>query len=64
MFNFVLCPGDKERKQHAEAQKNYRDRKAQDDPQYKEKLREYMKTYNGKAPLQLWNTTLHYLLVF
>ena len=39
---------DKERKQHAEAQKNYRNRKAQDDPQYKEKLREYMKTYNGK----------------
>ena len=39
---------DKERKQHAEAQKNYRNRKAQDDPQYKEKLREYMKNYNGK----------------
>ena len=39
---------DKERKQHAEAQKKYRNRKAQDDPQYKEKLREYMKKYNEK----------------
>jgi len=39
---------DKERKQHAEAQKIYRNRKAQDDPQYKEKLREYMKKYNEK----------------
>ena len=39
---------DKERKQHAEAQKKYRNRKAQDDPQYKEKLREYMKKYKEK----------------
>lgn len=39
---------DKERKQHAEAQKKYRNRKAHEDPQYKEKLREYMKSYNAK----------------
>ncbi len=30
---------DKERKQYAEAQKKYRNRKAQNDPEYKEKLR-------------------------
>ena len=39
---------DKERKQHAEAQKKYRYRKAQEDPEYKQKLREYMKSYNEK----------------
>jgi hypothetical protein len=39
---------DKERKQHAEAQKKYRNRKAQNDPEYKAKLREYMKNYNEK----------------
>ena len=39
---------EKERRQHAEAQKKYRNRKAQDDPQYKEKLRIYMKNYNEK----------------
>ena len=39
---------DKERKQHAEAQKKYRNRKAQEDPEYKKKLREYMKSYNEK----------------
>ena len=39
---------DKERRQHAEAQKKYRNRKAQDDPQYREKLRAYMKNYNEK----------------
>ena len=39
---------DKERKQHAEAQKKYRNRKAQEDPEYKQKLREYMKSYNEK----------------
>ena len=39
---------DKERKQHAEAQKKYRNKKAQEDPEYKKKLREYMKSYNEK----------------
>ena len=39
---------DKEKKQHAEAQKNYRIRKTQNDPEYREKLREYMKNYNEK----------------
>ena len=39
---------DKERKQHAEVQKKYRNRKAQEDPEYKKKLREYMKSYNEK----------------
>ena len=39
---------EKERRQHAEAQKKYRNRKAQDDPQYREKLRIYMKNYNEK----------------
>ncbi len=39
---------DKERKQHAEAQKKYRNRKAQNDPEYRAKLREYMKNYNEK----------------
>ena len=38
---------DKERKQHAEAQKNYRTRKSQD-PQYKEKINEYMRNYYEK----------------
>ena len=38
---------DKERKRHAEAQKNYRTRKAQD-PQYKEKINEYMRNYYEK----------------
>jgi len=40
---------DKERKQHAEAQKKYRNRKAHEDPQYKEKLREYMKVIMQKS---------------
>lgn len=39
---------DKEKRQHAEAQKNYRIRKTQNDPEYREKLREYMKNYNEK----------------
>ena len=39
---------DKERKQHAEAQKKYRNRKAQNDPEYRAKLREYMKNHNEK----------------
>lgn len=39
---------DKERKQHAEAQKKYRNRKAHEDPEYRQKLREYMKNYNEK----------------
>lgn len=39
---------DKERRQHAEAQNKYRYRKSQEDPQYKEKLRTYMKNYNEK----------------
>ncbi len=39
---------DRERKQHAEAQKTYRNRKAQNDPEYRAKLREYMKNYNEK----------------
>ena len=37
---------DKEKRQHAEAQKNYRIRKTQNDPEYREKLREYMKNFN------------------
>ena len=39
---------DKERKKHAEAQKKYRNRKAENDPEYRAKLREYMKNYNEK----------------
>ena len=39
---------DRERKQYAEAQKKYRNRKAQNDPEYRAKLREYMKNHNEK----------------
>ena len=39
---------ENEKKLHAKAQKNYRLRKSQNDPQYKTKLNEYMKNYNGK----------------
>ena len=45
---------EKERRQHAEAQKKYRNRKAQDDPQYREKLRIYMKNYNEKKAKQIF----------
>ena len=38
---------ENEKKLHAKAQKNYRLRKSQNDPQYKTKLNEYMKNYNG-----------------
>ena len=38
---------EREKKLHAEAQKNYRKRKSQD-PKYKEKVNEYMKNYNEK----------------
>jgi hypothetical protein len=39
---------ENEKKLHANAQKNYRLRKSQNDPQYKTKLNEYMKNYNEK----------------
>ena len=39
---------EREKKLHAEAQKNYRKRKSQEDPKYKEKVNEYMKNYNEK----------------
>ena len=39
---------ENEKKLQANAQKNYRLRKSQNDPQYKTKLNEYMKNYNGK----------------
>ena len=37
---------ENEKKLHANAQKNYRLRKSQNDPQYKTKLNEYMIKYN------------------
>jgi hypothetical protein len=39
---------ENEKKLHASAQKNYRKRKSEKDPQYKTKLNEYMKKYNEK----------------
>ena len=39
---------ENEKKLHANAQKSYRFRKSQNDPQYKTKLNEYMKSYNAK----------------
>ena len=42
---------ENEKKLHAKAQKNYRLRKSQKDPQYKSKLNEYMKNYNEKSKI-------------
>ncbi len=39
---------ENEKKLDAKAQKDYRLRKSQNDPQYKTKLNEYMKKYNEK----------------
>ena len=39
---------ENEKKLHANAQKNYRLKKSQNDPQYKTKINEYMKNYNAK----------------
>ena len=39
---------ENEKRLHAQAQKNYRKRKSEKDPQYKTKLNEYMKNYNNK----------------
>ena len=51
---------DKERRQHAEAQKEYRNRKAQDDPQYREKFRTYMKNYNEKKQIKYTSIKKNY----
>ena len=47
-WNSLFGENGKWKKLHAKAQKNYRLRKSQKDPQYESKLNEYMKNYNEK----------------
>ena len=44
---------ENEKKLHASAQKNYRKRKSEKDPQYKTKLNEYMKKNNEKRQINI-----------